>query len=44
VARLGREANDPLDELINAAHAYAASATPSLAGFHHGSTPPVMAS
>lgn len=33
VARLGREANDPLDELINAAHAYAATATPSLVGF-----------
>ena len=32
VARLGAEANDPIDELINAAHAYAASATPSLAG------------
>ena len=33
VARLGREANDPLDELLNAAHAYAATDTPSLAGF-----------
>jgi len=33
VARLGSEANDPIDELVNAAHAYAASATPSLAGF-----------
>ena len=33
MARLGAEANDPIDELINAAHAYAASATPSLAGF-----------
>jgi ATP-dependent helicase/nuclease subunit A len=33
VARLGREANDPIDELLNAAHAYAASTTPSLAGF-----------
>lgn len=33
VARLGREANDPIDELLNAAQAYAASATPSLAGF-----------
>ena len=33
VARLGREANDPLDELVNAAHAYALSSTPSLAGF-----------
>ena len=33
VARLGREANDPIDELLNAAHAYAAGATPSLVGF-----------
>ena len=33
VARLGREANDPIDELLNAAHAYAVSGTPSLAGF-----------
>ncbi|WP_394728412.1 double-strand break repair helicase AddA [Altererythrobacter sp. GH1-8] len=33
VARLGREANDPLDELLNAAFAYEATATPSLAGF-----------
>lgn len=33
VARLGREANDPLDELLNAAGAYAAAHTPSLAGF-----------
>ncbi len=33
VARLGREANDPIDELLNAAHAYAASTAPSLAGF-----------
>lgn len=33
VARLGREANDPLDELVNAAHAYATSFTPSLQGF-----------
>lgn len=33
VARLGREASDPIDELINAAHAYTATATPSLAGF-----------
>ncbi len=33
VSRLGREANDPIDELLNAAHAYAASATPSLVGF-----------
>ncbi len=33
VARLGREANDPIDELLNAAHAYAATDTPSLNGF-----------
>jgi len=33
VARLGHEANDPIDELLNAASAYAATATPSLAGF-----------
>jgi ATP-dependent helicase/nuclease subunit A len=33
VARLGREANDPLDELLNAALAFAASHTPSLQGF-----------
>ncbi|MDR2858408.1 MAG: double-strand break repair helicase AddA [Novosphingobium sp.] len=33
VARLGREANDPIDELVNAASAYAASNTPSLVGF-----------
>jgi ATP-dependent helicase/nuclease subunit A len=33
VARLGREANDPIDELLNAANAYAAAHTPSLAGF-----------
>ena len=33
VARLGREANDPIDELLNAAFAYSASHTPSLAGF-----------
>lgn len=33
VARLGQEANDPIDELLNAASAYAASNTPSLAGF-----------
>jgi len=33
VARLGSEANDPIDELVNATHAYAATATPSLAGF-----------
>lgn len=33
VARLGREANDPIDELLNAASAYAVTGTPSLAGF-----------
>ncbi|VWX51262.1 double-strand break repair helicase AddA [Novosphingobium sp. 9U] len=33
VARLGREANDPIDELVNAAMAYSATGTPSLAGF-----------
>jgi ATP-dependent helicase/nuclease subunit A len=33
IARLGREANDPIDELLNAAHAYAAGDTPSLIGF-----------
>ncbi len=33
VARLGREANDPIDELVNTAFAYEASHTPSLAGF-----------
>ena len=33
VARLGGEANDPIDELINAAQAYAVTGTPSLAGF-----------
>lgn len=33
VARLGSEAGDPIDELINATRAYAATATPSLAGF-----------
>lgn len=33
VARLGREANDPLDELLNAAQAYSAANTPSLQGF-----------
>ncbi|HVR91691.1 MAG TPA: double-strand break repair helicase AddA [Novosphingobium sp.] len=35
VARLGREANDPIDELLNAAHAYASADTPSLHGFLH---------
>ncbi|MEO1048377.1 MAG: UvrD-helicase domain-containing protein, partial [Pseudomonadota bacterium] len=33
IARLGREANDPLDELTNAAFAYESANTPSLAGF-----------
>ncbi len=33
VARLGREANDPIDELIGAAFAYSAEHTPSLQGF-----------
>ena len=33
VARLGREANDPIDELLNAALAHSGSHTPSLAGF-----------
>ncbi|QIG53115.1 double-strand break repair helicase AddA [Altererythrobacter sp. BO-6] len=33
VARLGREANDPIDELLNAAFGYEASHTASLAGF-----------
>ncbi|AZI34855.1 double-strand break repair helicase AddA [Caenibius tardaugens NBRC 16725] len=33
VARLGGEANDPIDELLNAAHAYASAHTPSLQGF-----------
>lgn len=33
VARLGTEANDPIDELVNAAKAYAVTDTPSLAGF-----------
>jgi len=33
VARLGREANDPLDELLNAALAYSAAHSPSLQGF-----------
>ncbi|MBA4163325.1 MAG: double-strand break repair helicase AddA [Erythrobacter sp.] len=33
VARLGREANDPIDELVNAAFDYEAGAAPSLAGF-----------
>lgn len=33
VSRLGREANDPIDELLNAAHNYAAAHPPSLQGF-----------
>ncbi|MEX0341115.1 MAG: UvrD-helicase domain-containing protein, partial [Erythrobacter sp.] len=33
VARLGREANDPIDELLNAANAYASAQTASLQGF-----------
>ena len=33
VARLGAEANDPLDELVNAAFAYEAEHWPSLSGF-----------
>ena len=33
VARLGREANDPIDELVGAAFAYSAEHTPSLQGF-----------
>ena len=33
VARLGREANDPIDELLNATNAYAASHIASLQGF-----------
>ncbi|MGB7409107.1 MAG: double-strand break repair helicase AddA [Pontixanthobacter sp.] len=33
IARLGREANDPIDELLNAAFAFAASHTPSLQEF-----------
>ncbi len=33
IARLGREAGDPIDELLNAALAYAAAHTPSLQGF-----------
>ncbi|MGX7895051.1 double-strand break repair helicase AddA [Tsuneonella sp. HG222] len=35
VSRLGREANDPIDELLNAAHSYASAHTPSLQGFVH---------
>lgn len=33
IARLGSEAGDPIDELVNAARAYAVTDTPSLAGF-----------
>lgn len=33
IARLGREANDPIDEFVNAAFAYESAGTPSLAGF-----------
>ena len=33
VERLGRESNDPIDELLNAAMAYSASHVPSLQGF-----------
>ncbi len=33
IRRLGAEVGDPINELLNAAHAYAAGATPSLAGF-----------
>ncbi|GMN01687.1 double-strand break repair helicase AddA [Erythrobacter sp. MTPC3] len=33
IARLGREANDPIDELVNAAFAFEAAHVPSLAGF-----------
>ncbi len=33
VSRLGREANDPIDELLNAALAFASAHTPSLQGF-----------
>ncbi|ABC63106.1 double-strand break repair helicase AddA [Erythrobacter litoralis] len=33
VARLGREANDPIDELVNAAFAYSATDTASVQGF-----------
>ncbi len=33
IARLGREANDPIDELLNAAMAYSTANVPSLVGF-----------
>ncbi|MXP25465.1 double-strand break repair helicase AddA [Altererythrobacter indicus] len=35
VQRLGHEANDPLDELLNAAHAYSSAHVVSLQGFIH---------
>jgi len=35
LARLGQEAGDPIDELVNAAHAYSAGAAASLVGFLH---------
>jgi len=35
IARLGEEAGDPIDELVNAAMAHAASHVPSLAAFLH---------
>ena len=35
LARLGEEAGDPIDELVNAAMAHAASHVPGLAGFLH---------
>ena len=35
VARLGREANDPIDELLNAANTYASAHVASLQGFIH---------
>jgi len=35
VARLGREANDPIDELVNAAQAHASAHISSLVGFLH---------
>jgi ATP-dependent helicase/nuclease subunit A len=35
IARLGEEAGDPIDELVNAAMAHAASHVPGLAGFLH---------
>lgn len=35
IARLGRDANDPIDELLNAAANYAAAHTASLQGFIH---------